>query len=202
MSRIACALIAVLAGAVTALGPADAGVRQTTSTRGYAVSGNTGAELLRSMDRNGPRHGFLTRAIAQTKYTVTWSFDVGERGGMCRLRRADARLSTTFIYPEASEPLPTAVESRWRTFLAGARRHEETHARLAREMVDAAERAVRGLSLPVDRGCIATRREIKARVDRVIAGYEARQLAFDAREHAEGGRVDRLIEALARGDRR
>ncbi len=45
-------------------------------TKTYAISGKNGVELYQSMVRRGPRHGFLSRAIAQTSYTVEWQAEV------------------------------------------------------------------------------------------------------------------------------
>lgn len=199
VSRSSIAPRLFLAAAMLGPAAAQADIRQAVETRTYAVSGRSGAELLDAMDRSGPRHGFLTRAIAQTKYKVSWSFDVVAENGRCHVRDADAVLSVTYVYPALTGKPSPALERRWRKFMAGVRKHEETHARLAREMVVAAQKEVKGLSVPEDWRCMTARREIKARVERIDATYEARQLAYDAREHADGGKVDRLVRALVVG---
>ena len=61
----------------------------------YAISGKDGDALLEAMDRRGPKHGFLTRAIAQTRYVVSWDIDWQEKYGGCRIANAVAGLSIT-----------------------------------------------------------------------------------------------------------
>jgi predicted secreted Zn-dependent protease len=47
-----------------------------------------------------------------------------------------------------------------------------------------------------DPHCKKTRAEARRRLEATAKVYEAKQIAFDAREHSEGGHVERLIEAL------
>ena len=56
---------------------------------------------------------------------------------------------------------------------------------------------VKGLTLGKDPKCRRAQAEAKRRIAAVYAKYEARQLAFDAREHQGGGRVEKLLLALA-----
>src|ERR1044071_4445926 len=68
-------------------------------TKTYAISGKNGVELYQSMVRRGPRHGFLSRAIAQTSYTVEWEAEVVSQGSVCRVVKAQPVLSLTYTYP-------------------------------------------------------------------------------------------------------
>ena len=96
------------------------------------------------MDRKGPRQGFTTRFMAQTAYKAGWKFDWQKRAGACRIANASAVLTITYTYPEVSSPMSADLRHRWNRFIAGVRRHEETHGRIAREMVAAAERQLMG----------------------------------------------------------
>ncbi|RVC92999.1 DUF922 domain-containing protein, partial [Mesorhizobium sp. M2A.F.Ca.ET.029.05.1.1] len=60
----------------------------------------------------------------------------------------------------------------------------------------ATAKSIAGRTLADNWFCTATHREARRRIDAVYAQYEARQNAFDAREHRDGGRVDRLVNAL------
>lgn len=192
------AALAALAALGTTADAAAGGIAVETKIAAYPVAGKSGEELLLQMNRKGPRHGFLTRAIAQTSYVVKWDFAWESEKGGCRLKDADARLAITYTYPRATSKMPAALARKWQTFLRGVRRHEETHGTLARRMVAAAQRSIAGVAFPRDAGCRAARAEVKRRVDAVYAVYESRQRAFDAREHADNGKVVRLVEALAR----
>src|SRR4029079_5716424 len=63
---------------------ASAGTRAVVQTRTYDVTGSSGTALVDAMNRKGPRHGFMTHAIATTSYTVDWDLDAGQGNGFCR----------------------------------------------------------------------------------------------------------------------
>jgi predicted secreted Zn-dependent protease len=177
---------------------ASAGSRVVVKTRTYDITGTTGLALMEAMDRKGPKHGFMTHAIAQTGYTVDWDLDAGQDNGFCRLRRANGTLNLFYTFPRVASATPPALQKRWTRFFAGVRAHEETHGRLAREMMRATERSISGLRIADDRSCYKTRREAQRRIRATYAAYEAKQIAFDAREHRDGGHVEHLVTALIR----
>ena len=195
MRCIAWARIVLFGVCAAFAGEAAAGVKVSEKTRNYEVDGKTGAALLASMDHHGPKHGFLTRAIAQTRYSVSWTIEWGETRAACRVKSIDGELDITYTYPSADELSPI-LQRRWTRFLAGVRKHEKTHGDMARQMAKAVEKSVSKLSIKDDPGCRKSRREVKRRMAAIYADYEARQIKFDAREHREGGKVDGLIEAL------
>ena len=184
---------ALLAGVC---GNASAGVKVAVTKASYQISGKSGATLLDAMERHGPKHGLLTRAIAQTKYTVGWNVTWVEKDGACRVKSADALLSITYTYPQVKGGMSPAMRKRWVSFMSGVRKHEEWHGSLAREMVTTAERSVSGLAVANDRGCRKAQAEVKKRVSAIYAKYERRQILFDTKEHGDGGNVERLISRL------
>jgi predicted secreted Zn-dependent protease len=182
-------------------GPVDAamaGTRVVVTTQTYSVSGATSTALLDAMDRSGPRRGFMTRAIAQTSYTVDWNLKVKRAGDTCRLVDADGTLHLTYIFPQVASPMAPQLKRRWRRFFAGVQAHEHTHGRIARAMVAASRKAVVGISTMADPACGKTRIEAQRRIKAVYAKFEAEQNAFDVREHGRGGRVERLVEDFIR----
>jgi predicted secreted Zn-dependent protease len=194
----------LLAAAITAALPAGAALAKTevsVKTKYYGVSGSSGVALIKAMDKKGPRHGFMTRAIAQTGYTVGWEFTWTREGGSCRLAKADGRLDMTYTYPQISPSAGADLQKRWKRFMAGVRKHEETHGRMAREMVGAAERSLKSLKTSSDPKCARAQMEAKRRIGAIYAKYEARQIDFDKREHSEGGNVEHLLYALMQGDK-
>lgn len=185
----------VMAAALVAV-PAHAGVKIVEKTSNYRISGRTGAELIAQMDRRGPRHGFLTRAIAQTRYSVSWTIEWGESRKACRIKSIDGDLAITYFYPTVTSSMSPDLKRRWSHFMTGVRRHESTHGTLARQMAKAVERSLSGLSVRNDPGCGKARREAKRRMQAIYDDYEARQVRFDKREHRNGGPVEKLITAL------
>jgi predicted secreted Zn-dependent protease len=193
------AVLACLAAVVGLCGfapAASAGTKVLIKARSYDITGATGAALVEAMDRNGPKHGFMTRAIADTAYTVNWDLAMSRTDGVCHLRKADGVLDLTYTYPRLASPASPALERRWKQFYAGVRAHEETHGRIAKRMMWATARAIQGLNRPDNWFCSGTRQEAKRRINAIYAEYEAKQIAFDAREHRDGGHVEHLVDAL------
>jgi predicted secreted Zn-dependent protease len=191
---LAC-LVAI--GALCGTAPAAvAGTKVLVKTRTYDITGTTGLALMEAMNRKGPKHGFMTHAIAQTGYTVDWDLDAGLDNGVCRLRRANGTLNLFYTFPRVASTTTPALQKRWKRFFAGVRAHEETHGRIAREMMRATERSITGVKIASDPSCYKTRREARRRIDAAYGAYEAKQIAFDAREHRDGGHVEQLITAL------
>ena len=194
------AAFAVAAGVCLA-GPAEASVEVKVKTTTYRITGENGEALLRAMDRKGSRQGFTTHFIAQTAYKVAWTFDRQRKAGACRIADASAVLTITYTYPEVSSPMSADLRHRWNRFIAGVRKHEETHGQIARDMAAAAERQLSGLSYRDDPSCQKTRAEVKRRIASIFAAYEARQAEFDRDEHAKGGTVEGLVSLLGRAGR-
>lgn len=170
----------------------------STTTKTYAISGQSGHSLLQSMNKRGPKHGWLSRAIAQTQYVTSWEVRTRVENGSCRLVQATPSMKMVYTYPQPSDGLSADLRKRWATFMVGVRRHEEQHGRYALQMLKAAERSVRGLKVAKDPNCRKANAEIKRRVSAVYAEYEAKQIVFDQREHRENGNIHRLIKALVR----
>lgn len=175
---------------------AHAAERVTVKTTAYTIAGKTGAELYASMVKYGPRHGLLSRAIAQTSYKVDWDAKFTATDGVCRVAYAKPKLALTYAYPKPSDSLSPAVRSRWAKFMAGVRKHEETHGRYAKQMVTAAALVVKDIKMPGDSSCRKTKAEVQRRANKVYAIYEAKQMLFDKTEHRERGNIDRLIRGL------
>ena len=193
MRQVGVALLALTCGLAS---PAWAGVKTVVRSDSYKVSGDTGAALMRSMNRKGPKHGFLARAMAQTSYTIEWKMQWARQNGGCKLSRADAVLFIKYRYPEVAHKVDPRLKARWNRFMSGVRKHEEMHGKIARDMVTAAQRSVSGLSTARDPNCIRTQRAAGAKVSSVYAVYVAKQNAFDDNEHRSGGNVDHLITGL------
>lgn len=195
--RLAVLTCLVMFGGLCGIAPeAEAGTKVVVTTRSYDIAGTTGAALVEAMNRKGPKHGFMTRAIADTAYVVNWNLDVDRDGGVCRLRGADGTMELTYTFPRLASPPTAKLERRWRRFLAGVYAHEHHHGQIAKAMMRATDKSIAGLALADNWFCTATHREARRRIDAVYAQYEAKQNAFDAREHRDGGHVDRMVRAL------
>jgi predicted secreted Zn-dependent protease len=192
----ACRAIAL--GAAAALGlPATAAAapRVVETVEYYAISGTTGVELLRDMSRRGPRQGFLTRAIAQTRYETSADGRLRHAGGVCRFE-GGVSLKITYIYPKPGNALDRDLARRWRIFQADNERHEKAHGRIARELAVELDRRLRAFAMADGPSCWKATAALKRERETLFDLYEKKQIAFDLKEHRAGGPVDRSIEVL------
>lgn len=190
------ATVAVLALVCGFANVAYAGTKTVVRTETYAVAGKNGEALMKAMNLKGPKHGFLARAMAQTRYSVQWDMDWTTAAGGCKLTRANAVLAVTYRYPRISGTVTPDLKRRWARFMAGVRAHEETHGQIAQQMVAAAHKAISGVENRNDPNCTKLQGEVRRRVNMVYADYERRQRKFDAKEHHYGGNVDGLVAIL------
>lgn len=185
--------------ALSCVTSARANPKVTVKTSNFSISGTSGETILAELERKGPKHGFMSRAIAQTRYTMNsdalaWRHD----NGVCAVTKPSVRLDITYIYPKVNGGMSGEMRGRWQRFMAGVKKHEETHGRLAREMAHQADRAISELRVRDGKGCTKLRVEMKRVVNLVVAEYEKRQRQFDAVEHKGGGNIEGLLHRLVK----
>ena len=193
-----CLGIMAFAGVMIGAGVAHAGVKVVEKVDYYSISGKSGDALMAAMDSKGPRHGFMARAIAQTRYSIAWELDWEAAGNRCELKQANVTLSVNYRFPKMTGQASPALKRKWAVFMKGVNKHERMHGRIAREMADAAYKSATKLSVDGDPNCRKAKQELSRLVHEIYARYEARQQRFDAVEHQPGGTVDRLVTSLMR----
>jgi len=168
----------------------------TLSVRYYAVRGTTGLQLIEEMDRIGPKQGFMSRAIAQTVYSLQYGADYSASGGVCRVKKTRVKLDITQIFPKPADKLPAPLARRWKRFMAGVHQHENAHVRIARDLAGVSERTILRTVTYDDPSCRGMRALLKRTIRGIYAVYDAKQNAFDEREHRKGGHIEKLVMAL------
>jgi len=171
--------------------PALAADAVKAAAKTYAISGQSGIELYRSIGENGP-----SGAIAHTAFKLTWKRLFDERNGDCHLVHMRPQLAITYILPQPKGALPPKLKSLWQAFIKGVREHEAVHARMIQEMVKSAEASVAGLSVVDDPTCARIKKEVSRRIDAATGGYKERSRQFDRMELSDGGNVHQLILQL------
>ncbi|MEX0345008.1 MAG: DUF922 domain-containing protein [Rhizobiaceae bacterium] len=192
------AVFAALVCAFAVATTASARPKVTVKTKYYDVRGKTGAEVLRQINRKGPRHGFLVRAIAQTQYTLSYGFESVQNEKDCRITKAEVKMDIVYVYPKLRGKVSRKLNNRWKRFLRGVRVHEEVHGKLAKQMASATEKALLATRVKGKRGCRKVRHIAKRNVDKVFKRYERKQVAFDKKEHRKKGNVENLVAALVK----
>jgi len=191
---LSCFLLSAVAFAM----PAKAAPKVTSKTTTFPISGASGGALLQELERRGPKQGFTSRAIAQTRYTMNTEADWSHADGVCAVTKPKIRLDITYIYPRIEGTASSAMKLRWAAFMSGIRKHEEIHGSIAREMASEAHRAVAALQVRDGSSCARLKAEMKRVVAAIVARHETRQRQFDAAEHRGGGNIDGLVRRLVK----
>ncbi|TPK89062.1 DUF922 domain-containing protein [Mesorhizobium sp. B2-4-12] len=177
---------------------AAAGWKPVETVETYAISGQSGLELYRSIGENGPNVG-IAHAIAHTNFKLTWTRDYQARGAVCVLVSAKPKLIITYTLPSPTAPLPSAVQKNWEVFLAGVSAHEKVHGASIVDMVRKIEAATVGLTVPNDPQCSKIRTEMTMRLSELSQAQRQSSRDFDRVELGQGGNLQKLILALVNG---
>ena len=196
MSRVRlCLLVAALVALPVT---AHAQWKPVEKVETYAISGQSGPELYRSIGENGPNVG-VARAIAHTNFKLTWTRDYQARAGACVLASARPKLIITYTLPSPSSPLPPAIQKNWEVFLAGVSAHEKVHGASIVDMVRKIEAATVGLTVADDPRCSKIRTEMTKRLSALSQAQRQASRDFDRVELGPGGNLQKLILALVNG---
>lgn len=179
-------------------GQAQAGGTITEVVETYRIRGKTGAELYASIGENGPQLG-PRRAIAHTRFKLTWRRDYQRRGTDCVLASAVPRLVIITTLPKPAGSLPPDVAKSWDRFITGIRAHEAVHGTYVRTLLAEIETATIGLTQPNDPGCTVIKTEMTKRLGAISDARKTKDRAFDQAEMSEGGTVHQLVLALVNG---
>ncbi|AMX93951.1 DUF922 domain-containing protein [Mesorhizobium ciceri] len=165
----------------------------------YAISGQSGAELYRSIGEKGPKLG-IARAIAYTNFKLTWGLrDYKPSGKDCVLTAGRPKLIVTYTLPKPSRSLPPAVQKNWDTFIAGVAAHEKVHGASMVQMVHDIQAATDGLTVADDPKCSKTRAEVVKRLDAISKARVQASRDFDRIEFGNGGNLQKLVFSLVTG---
>jgi len=191
-----CLLAAAAAGCAA---PALAEWKPVDKVETYAVSGQSGLDLYRSIGEHGPKIG-IGRAIAYTTFDLKWSRDYRpQKDGACKLASARPHLIVITKLPKPSGRLSPATQAAWDSFIAGITAHERVHGEIIVDMVRKIEAMSVGLTVAADPGCSKIRQELTRRLGELSQAQRAASREFDKVEMSDGGNVHRLILALVNG---
>ena len=192
VGRIGTVLCAL--GVLWTTGAPAASIHEATTY--FSVHGSTLEELDRDLGRKGPVVVDTgTRHPAATKVRFDGNVTYKDVPGGCQVDQANLTLSIRTVLPRWTPPagISTPTLIIWDVLDEDIRRHEATHAAIARNWLKRMESALRNLQ--VEPSCEAMR----AKVDRVtqlyLARHEAAQHEFD---RLEKQRVDRRLHREVR----
>ncbi|MCB1420688.1 MAG: DUF922 domain-containing protein [Notoacmeibacter sp.] len=178
--------------------PAHAGARTSVKTTYYSISGTTGMDLFRDMNRKGPRHAFMKKAMAQTQYRTMPRGKMIWKNGMCSVQDGGYSLDLTYVYPKPASRLSGRLAANWKAFMADTYRHEKVHGRLAMEMANKLDSTLRRFRMKDSRTCGHALSRLSGQINAIYAEYKKRQVAFDVAEHRKGGKVEKSVLLLVK----
>ena len=183
---------------LTMMAPAVAAPRVKVKTSYYSISGSTGMELFRDMNRKGPRHAFMKKAMAQTQYRSTPSGKVTWQNGVCSVKNGSYTLDLTYVYPKPDRKLSGRLAVNWNRFMADTYRHEKVHGQIAIEMVAKLDATLRSFRMKDKDNCARAMTTLAGRINGIYDIYKKKQMAFDVAEHRKGGKVEKSVLVLVK----
>ena len=155
--------------------PADA-VSLSKTYSYFSVGGKTLAEIETEVDRRGPRvrstGGRRHPGATQLEFTTRIAYAAGNGG--CAIAEASVNVQAKIILPRWSQRAKADEDTRliWDTLSADIKRHEETHAMIAKNHARDLELALR--SIRRQRDCKVAVAKAKAVSDRYSLSTSAR----------------------------
>lgn len=158
----------------------------------YSISASTARGLDDQMSSLGPYHG-SERAYANIVIKPNYDGKLVQ-GRFCRLENFKVTADFTMTLPVLAPglKLTKSLNSKWKSFSAFARRHEETHRAIWLECLAKAERRVLALRVA---DCGTLSREVDRIFENEWQICERRQQAFDASERTKLLRHPLLVAA-------
>jgi len=151
----------------------------------YDVRGTTLEELRQDVFSRGPYDKEAnTRFAGWAEWRIQWWFDRREVAGGCAVANASTETHIEYTLPRwvDEDAAPPELRASWKRFIDALTEHEEGHGRLARELAEQIEFAIR--SLPPEPTCEELDRKVNELANRLIR-EDKTQEAYD-RETGHG----------------
>lgn len=192
ISSSAVFLLALSLNTLNHVEQSDARVIIKENVKFYTVTGNTGADIYRSMVRNGPDHGGGTKdVLASTAFSFDFKNDQFEFiQNRCILKNVDIIINVTYTYPRWSGSSKASAETRkaWKEFEQTAIWHEEEHVKITKKFASDYEKVLKRSKRHARNQCATQTTGEKLRTTFAIRKHERLHRRFDKRDLKRGGR--------------
>lgn len=156
-----------------------ASASDTLRTDYYRIDGNSVPSIRDALDRHGPVGEDGKRYHGYTTWHVSWTFTHAPAGNACVIRSVRVDTDTVMTLPQLAETgtLPGSVKTKWETYSAALRLHEDGHRQIA---ISAAREVERRLSrLGSSGGCKALESEANRVAQAILSDFRARERDYD-----------------------
>ena len=206
MSKVLLGLIAafafVFSNPISPLSQSQAKVILKEKVKYYSVSGNTGAELYKSMVKNGPDHGGSNRnVLASTSFKFNFQNDVFKiKRNRCILTNLDIVVDVTYTYPRWRGSKSASAETRrsWKKFEDIAVLHEKEHVKITRKFAKDYEKALMKSRRKASDDCAKQSVGELFRTSYQIRKHERLHKRFDRRDLGKRGRGYKALLELVK----
>jgi predicted secreted Zn-dependent protease len=168
----------------------------------YSVTGSTGAELYKSMVKNGPDHGGAKRnVLASTSFKFNFENDVFTiRRNRCILTNLDIVVDVTYTYPRWRGSKNASPETRraWKNFEKAAIIHEKEHVKITRKFAKDYEKALMKSRRKASDDCAKQSVGELFRTSYQIRKHERLHKRFDKRDLGKRGRGYKALLELVK----
>lgn len=168
----------------------------------YTVTGSTGAELYKSMVKNGPDHGGAKRnVLASTSFKFNFENDVFTiRRNRCILTNLDIVVDVTYTYPKWRGSNKASAETRkaWMKFEKIAVLHEKEHVKITKKFAKDYQRALMKSRRKASDDCAKQSVGEMFRTTYQIRKHERLHKRFDRRDLGKRGRGYKALLELVK----
>ena len=208
MRNLILGLAVILAGTfynpITSASQAYARVLLKEKIKYYNVTGSTGAELYKSMIKNGPDHGGIQKdVLASTAFKFDFKNDVFKvQKNRCVLTSLDIIVNVTYTYPRWRGSKKASAETRkaWEKFRKVAIWHENEHVKITKKFAKNYERALKKSRRRASAECAKESVSERFRTSYEIRKHERLHRLFDRRDLRRGGRGYNALLALVNAE--
>ena len=196
--RLLTGLLVALAAIFTLVEVAEARVIVRERVQYYNITGKTGAQIMRSISRRGPRGTGARHAIATTQISMRLDLKPVVRGRRCVYASTTVYLDLTYRYPRwrNQRGASSRVRSAWKRFYGRVVAHEKQHGAIARKYAARIDREFKRTRRSVRNGCRDSGNRQARRFQALVRQHDREHARFDRRESRASARVRRLERAL------
>lgn len=179
---------------LTAAGGAAHGASLTRTYSYFTVGGSTLETIEKELGRRGPKvESTGMRHPGATEMRFFTDYGLVEKDGRCRVAKATVTVKAKIILPRWTGRKGADRDTRliWDTLAADIKRHEESHALIAKSHARDLETAM--LALPAAKSCTELKLKAEKAADKVLAAHDKAQSDFD---RIEGKSFERRLIRL------
>lgn len=168
----------------------------------YTITGKTGAELYKSMVKNGPDHGGNKRnVLASTSFKFNFqNDDFTIKRNRCILTNLDIVVDVTYTYPKwrGSKSASAETKKAWKKFEKIAVLHEKEHVKITRKFANDYEKALKKSRRKASDDCAKQSVGEMFRTTYQIRKHERLHKRFDRKDLGKRGRGYKALLELVK----